>query len=730
MPLPAAVTVTHHTLWTASFCKLTIDTGVLSGLTFTGTLEIIRSGYTTQYALDFAHPSNSSSDILTQMRAVAVGLAENTAYTLRITFKTYSGGVLQNTYTQDESITTLNSSVTTGTSTTYYWDTETGNNSDSGLTPELAKLTLGALDTLMGPGKSILLASVMNPDPSTTANFRYQDSTGSRSGNASNWVRLAPAGSSSELRGYRALDGGWSLESGTTDVWKKSLDDALSARRRVEKVYDVTAGEMLPLHYSRLSADSGGFYGIKANTIPGVHLEDADTSQSILYVRKITNPTVEPATGELIGAYTKCMMIDDVDYCLIENLTFKMSGQTKTTDPPTNEFIKALECEDCNYVIIRNCVFDHAHLVLENCTYVLVENCTFRYSGIWSRTMAEAVNDPYEAQQVKGWSGTKNSYGDQTGLGFLGTNTAVEVRRCTFTESQIVGNSITVESVYIHGNTTSKHADEFVEFDGSTVNGLVVACNRIIDTHNFCSFVPGTEGVAWLFGNYIENPLLTAYKTGGNTAALSNMRREFVNNTVVMDRARTEDVDGSFRWIGLTGNVHFTNCIWVLNSATYMMYYESASANSNTTFDSCLFFSSAGAIRWRYQNTNYDDGGGQAGWEKLTAAQAGELELTNIETSINPYPFGWGNATAPSRLIPLSTAYHGVTNLATAEGGVRIPETVLPYGAFGGIRFEDVFVPDDGYDRQLEPATPASRVPGVTVTPSRAPETATTYSRQ
>lgn len=668
---PSTLTVTTQPLWSAVFVKIAVEDGAFDGSTLEARLEVSVNGQW-QWGLDPIYPSNSSGDILTEMRGAALNLSADTDYVLRLTVTvTNSAGDVADIYTQSLSVRTLDDDPDYGGSTQFTWDaslTTSGNR----------KQTLGECDTSMGPGKEILFAADVDPNPAATANYRYRDnsdaattpgspSSGSRGGSTTSWVRLGPLdGVSSTVRGYLDLGtAGWATD-GAADVWAKTL-----GATRVEKVFDVTANEMLPVFYKRESTDSGGTYGLKANSLPGVYIKNAETATPTLIVRKITAPTTTPGSGELIGAYKQCMQITDVNYVIVENLTFKCAGQVQSNAAPLNNGLNGVILTNCHYVIFRNCTFDHANLAMQGCSNVLIDNCTFRRSGIWARMMSTSVNEPYVYDQLMGWSGDKNGYGDPIGIN-INTCLGVEVRNCDLTEQQIIlydnytSNETYVpllESIYIHNNTGQKHSDEFLEFESDTVYGLVAAFNTITNTHNLVSFSPNVSGLAWVIGNKCVEPLFMAYKIGDADGYTDcNGRIEYVNNSVLKSRDGADTIPSrSIAVNAYIGNSHFTNCLWSITDPTYAYYHEVTGGldSNDVTLDHCLVYSSGGGTTWRYQGVSYDTPA------LMTTATTGKVDATNITTDVDPYPDGFDGAISAS--VPVSVGYRGVTNLASDE---------------------------------------------------------------
>lgn len=639
----------------------------------------VDDGGTWRWGLDPIYPSNSSGDIATEMRGCVMNLAAATDYTIRLTVTvTNSSGAIVDIHQKFETITTLDDDPAYGGSTQFTWDT-------SAATSGNRKATLGECDTSMGPGKEILFVADVDPNPATAANYRYRDTSdsgttpgapdsGTRGGSSASWVRLAPVnGTSATVRGYLELgDSGWATD-GAADVWAKTL-----GATRVEKVFDVTANEMLPVFYKRESTDSGGTYALKANTLPGVYIKNADTGTPTLIVRKITAPTTTPGASELIGAYKQCMQITDVNYVIVENITFKCAGQVQSAAAPANNQLNGVIITNCHYVIFRNCIFDHANLAMQGCSNVLLDNCTFRRSGIWARMMSTDANEPYVYDQLIGWSGDKNGYGDPVGIS-INTCKGVEVRNCDLTEQQIIlydnytsNETYTpdLENIYIHENTGAKHSDEFLEFESDTVYALVVAFNTVTDTHNFVGFSPNVSGLIWVVGNKCTEPLFMAYKIGDADGYTDcNARIEYVNNSVLKSRDGANTIPSRTVTVSAyIGNSHFTNCLWVITDPTYAFYHEVTGGldSDNVTLDRCLVYNSAGGTTWRYQGVSYVTP------ELMTAATTGKVDATNITTDVDPYPDGFSGAISAS--VPVSQFYRGVTNLSEEE-------TALPYGA-------------------------------------------------
>lgn len=675
---PATLTLTTQPLWTCCFVKIVVDTVTLDGCTVDARVERITPDWS--YGLDPIHPSNSGGDILTEMRGCVLNLTPATAYTLRVTANVVDeDGILVGTYQTTVAITTLDDTPAYGGSTQFTWD-------PSQVTSGNRKQGLGECEASMGPGKEILFAADVDPDASSATKYRYRDTSdsgttpgsptsGTLGGDATTWVRLGPLdGVSSTVRGYVDLgDTGWATD-GAADVWAKTL-----GATRVEKVFDVTANEMLPVFYRLETTDSGGLYALKANTLPGVHIKNAETATPTLIVRKITAPTTAPAAGELIGAWKPCMHITDVNYVLVENITFKCAGQVQSNILPLNNQLNGVILTNCHYVIFRNCTFDHANLAMQGCSNVLIDNCTFRRSGIWARMMSTSVNEPYVYNQLKGWSGDKNGYGDPIGIS-INTCKGVEIRDCDLTEQQIIlydnytsNETYTpdLESIYIHENTGAKHSDEFLEFESDTVYGLIVAFNTVTNTHNFVGFSPNVSGLIWVVGNKCVEPLFMAYKIGdADGYADCNARIEYVNNSVLKSRDGADTIPSrSIAVNAYIGNSHFTNCLWVVTDPTYAFYHEITGGldSNDVTLDHCLVYSSGGGTTWRYQGVSYDTPA------LMTAAVSENVTATNITTDVNPYPDGFSGVISAS--VPVSTHYRGVTNIASTA------EAELPYGA-------------------------------------------------
>lgn len=705
MPADTTYVATLTPVWTGVHVSLALtqDTAgwdAVAANTTGGTLEVLING-SYQYALDFKHPKLSTGENADRLDAVAIGLFPNTAYTFRIQFKrtkTSDGTEMENggagIAATTETSTTLDDSPPYATTGTKYFLTPTGTDGAAGTSYTAPKRYIGTLAALIAPGDEILFSEDVNYATGSPSNSYRWTATAGLEGDSTHWVRITGYDSSTgnygrgEIQGFISTGepaGAWVSHTG--EIWKKT---GFLAGERAAIVYDIALGKQLPTCFRYLTDAGAQSFEFEdyATDVPGFcFVWNATASSQTLYVRTYTGG--QPSDGQFRIACKLGLILVNADYIIIENMDFTLCATVDAANPTVDSGVYGLRLDTCTNVIIRNCKFDHAPLFINGCTKVLIENCYFNGSGVWDQWMAESVNDPYSTSGLMGWTAVKNQVLDRIAMD-IEDSFQVEVRNCHTTETAnfatINGPSNTCGFVYIHDCRGSKLFDEFIECDTTIIYPLVVANCRVQDTHNFTSFTPGTEGIAWILNCEVFDPLLAAFKTGGTTYDLSQMRVEYVNCTEYNSRYRALGEgasEGSFH-VGIGGevaNIHWTNCVIVVASDVYVFYSSAGNSTSPCTLDTCCVHNLGTSVTWRYNATEYTAGTTTQNAASFDTAQA-SWTFTSLDTSGNPMPGGM-LAGVKSSLRTGAKAYHGVTNMAVDGGGRREPSSPR-FGAFGG----------------------------------------------
>lgn len=643
-----------------------------------------------------------------ELHAVIFGLEENTTYSVRVTFKRYdvsggdpylvtangledSGLTVLETITDTGNVTTRNSQVTTGGGRNLYVSSSLGSNSNDGLSPSTPKKTpgsgVGGLSTLTIVGGDTVHIMDLDLDPALASNDKRILCNGS----ANSYVLIKPYSERSRVIGWKALNGPWTLHSGT--IWKMDMSDNIRSvvddHRDGQEIYAFRALTTdVPQSVWAIEpgnvGDGSGFYHDGVNNVLYVRLHDG----------------ANPGSGRLRGAYKEAFRISSSSYFVVDGLRVELAGTTDGANPPSSVNRYGAMIASCDNWIIRNCVFDGAELSVEGTSNVngLIENTKHIRRGPWEQLFDVSVLDPYD--QLESWSKIKDGL-----MGGFAINIEVGdgmvIRRnfidgfCGFNCSQ---NETEIGRMMdVHDNIVLNNPQQHWQTESNSAIGSAFFNNYLTGGSTTWSCSPSNKGPLWFVGNahldYLHSPL----KFGSQVSAdEGHAFKIFVNNTCVTTRDTADD-DGTEMTLVFNGTFSgaiAVNNIFVCRPAGSTKYVFNGGSTGGTIdtgrinyFDHnvfCLDLLGTPVLRW---DTTY------ASFEAMTAALSEtDVSVTNstiVKLSdganyIYPAPNG-PNQPATESLLRAGAEVPGITNVMAHDAAWGfLPPRI---GWFNGFRY-------------------------------------------